>query len=204
MLEFQNISLVFEERSIFTNLNFQIKDGEKVLLKGRSGIGKSTIFNLILGFLFPQGGEILWNGRAYSPEVVREVRRSTTWLPQATNLFRDISAIEAIELAFQNKQNKNALPDRDSMFKLAQKYSLDLAILDKEVSTLSGGELQRIMLIASMLQNRKLTLMDEPASALDEATSDIIMHDIIKNTDTLLLISHNSKYDNLFSKIINL
>lgn len=205
MLEFKNIEIKFENKVLFQELNFTINSGDKVLLKGKSGIGKSTIFNLILGFMYPNQGVLYWNNQKYSPKIIKEVRNNTSWLPQNTNMFSNITTADMIKSLFKSKINTDKAPNDSEIIRYAEKYSLSTTdIYDKAINTLSGGENQRVFIIASLFLKRKLTLMDEPTSALDENISNIIMEDIISCTDTLILISHNSKYDAMFNKIIQL
>ncbi len=202
MLEFRNVSLIYDSKTIFSRLNFKIHSGEKILLKGPSGSGKSSILDLIMGFISPNEGELFWKLASYSQLQIQTIRRDLAWVPQNLKLFSSGSTISGIQSIFDNKLNKSNQPEISKIYTLAKELNLAEEQLRNDYTSLSGGESQRIAIICSLLLNRELSLMDEPTSALDNTTAQKAMKLILNNTKTLLCISHSSEFDNLFDWII--
>lgn len=204
MLECRNLSLRLNEQTIISRLNFRISSGEKILLKGPSGSGKTSILHLIMGFIPPTDGELIWKLADYNKLNISTIRRDIAWVPQNFSHLGSDSALTHIDNIFNYQINKASRPDLNYIRSIAELLDLTPEHLKKKFSQLSGGEAQRIAILTAILLNRELTLMDEPTSALDYRTADKAMNLIINSTKALICISHSSDFDKYFNRIINL
>ena len=204
MLECRNLSLRLNEQTIISRLNFRISSGEKILLKGPSGSGKTSILHLIMGFLPPTDGELIWKLADYNKLNISTIRRDIAWVPQNFSHLGSDSALTHIDNIFNYQINKASRPSLNYIRSIAELLDLTPEHLKKKFSQLSGGEAQRIAILTAILLNRELTLMDEPTSALDYRTADKAMNLIINSTKALICISHSSDFDKYFNRIINL
>ena len=204
MLECRNLSLRLNEQTIISRLNFRISSGEKILLKGPSGSGKTSIFHLIMGFIPPTDGELIWKLADYNKLNISTIRRDIAWVPQNFSHLGSDSALTHIDNIFNYQINKASRPSLNYIRSIAELLDLTPEHLKKKFSQLSGGEAQRIAILTAILLNRELTLMDEPTSALDYRTADKAMNLIINSTKALICISHSSDFDKYFNRIINL
>ena len=82
MIEFDNVVLNFNGKMVFSNLSFAVGQGDKVVVLGKSGLGKSSFFSLILGFVQPDGGKVLFDGVCVDEESVWDVRRKVSFIDQ--------------------------------------------------------------------------------------------------------------------------
>ena len=204
MLECRNLSLRLNEQTIISRLNFRISSGEKILLKGPSGSGKTSILHLIMGFIPPTDGELIWKLADYNKLNISTIRRDIAWVPQNFSHLGSDSALSHIDNIFNYQINKASRPSLNYIRSIAELLDLTPEHLKKKFSQLSGGEAQRIAILTAILLNRELTLMDEPTSALDYRTADKAMNLIINSTKALICISHSSDFDKYFNRIINL
>lgn len=204
MLECRNLSLRLNEQTIISRLNFRISSGEKILLKGPSGSGKTSILHLIMGFIPPTDGELIWKLADYNKLNISTIRRDIAWVPQNFSHLGSDSALTHIDNIFNYQINRASRPSLNYIRSIAELLDLTPEHLKKKFSQLSGGEAQRIAILTAILLNRELTLMDEPTSALDYRTADKAMNLIINSTKALICISHSSDFDKYFNRIINL
>lgn len=173
------------------SLSFLAMPGQVTSIEGQSGSGKSTLLDLIAGFLTPQTGTLTLDGRSLldlPPE-----RRPVSILFQTESLFEHLSAGRNIELGLPEKLSR---ADRDRRVAAAL---AEVGLAGKErqrASTLSGGEKQRVALARTLLRDRPVVLLDEPFSALDDATRLEVRDLVLRLTKThgwiTLLVSHHA------------
>lgn len=202
--QFQQVHKAFDQKVIFDSLDLVIKEGEHWLFKGPSGMGKTTLFNLILGFDQPDSGVISFEEQVFSTDVILSLRKKLAYVPQSIHLgqgtvysiFEDIMSFQAnMHLTNWINEFQDLLP----------KFGLDEATGDRDFNVLSGGEQRRIAIILSILLHRKIFLLDEPTVALDPKTKQKIIQYFSERSDiTLLVISHDSDWDNGHFLIFNL
>jgi peptide/nickel transport system ATP-binding protein len=172
VLEIKNLTFGYtKDKLLYKNFNLTLRVGEIVSIVGPSGIGKSTLFELIAGFLKPISGEI------------RKERFSQIFQDPYTSFHPTYKILNQIEDVCDTK-------DLDSFLK---EIDLDKELLFKYSHELSGGQLQRCSILRAMLMNPKLLLADEPTSALDNITSLKVMKLLIRYLDRvgILLITHD-------------
>ncbi len=165
-VEVESLSVHFDGRVVLDGFSLFLDAGEKVALTGRSGGGKSTLLKCLMGFVPVFQGGIRIFGESLNPASVWRLRRALAWVPQEPDLGGG-TAREALARPFEWRANRAHANEMDKIPALMERLLLNPSLLDKPVSTLSGGEKQRIALVGALLLDRPLLLLDEPASALD-------------------------------------
>lgn len=182
---------------VLENLNICIRKGEYVGFRGYSGVGKSTLFNLLLGFLQPTEGEIRIDDTALTPEVQASWLRKVGYVPQDVFIFQG-SLAENIALGCKEV-------NRERILRVLEQVSLGkwLQTLENGIDTqlgeaggrLSGGQKQRIGIARALYKNIDVLLLDEATSALDNKTESEVNETLVelKRTYerlTILSIAH--------------
>lgn len=210
MLQIKNVSKTFpnpygEANTIFKNLSLTINKGEFVSIIGSNGTGKSTLLNIISGFIKESQGEILLDGIDLTklPEHKRTQLISRVFQDPSLSTSPSMTVRENLSLAL-NKGNllnlKKCLRHKTKTLEdLLEDISLDLKkYLDVQVKYLSGGQRQALSLIMSSITNPKILLLDEHTAALDPKTSNEIIdltNQIVKEKNiTTLMVTHNLKH----------
>lgn len=181
MIKFQNVSLIYPtaERTILDKLNFEIGEGEFVLLIGETGIGKSSVLRLINGLVPHHTGGILAGSVEVGGISTRTVRPGQ--LAELIGIVGQnpingfVTDIVEDELAFSMEALN--LPE-ETMRKRIEEV-LDLLSLNqirnRKIATLSGGEQQRVAIAAAMVLHPKILVLDEPTSALDPVAAEEVL-----------------------------
>ncbi len=185
--EFDNICLARGNKNIFSNFSFAVNENDKILIQGKSGIGKTTFFRILLGFQNVDSGRVRVNGLEMNRENIRKIRSGIFYLSQDIDLrkekFKDI--FEEI-FSFNNVKYSDRLEQTLSLLDLSGK------IFDQNIKDLSGGERQRAGLLICFLLNRPVWLLDEPTSALDDDMKHRVADYILSREDnTVIIISHD-------------
>ncbi len=186
ILKVENLSYSFGKNKILKNINIYVNSQETVAIVGTSGVGKSTLFNLIAGILKKQDGKIFVEG---SEDYVGKV----SYMLQKDLLFEHKTIIENVILPLIINKIKKKIAIEEGYKILKQFHLEDYA--DKYPKQLSGGMRQRIALIRTYMFKRKIFLLDEAFSALDAITKRELHFwymDIAKNFKfTTILITHD-------------
>lgn len=194
-LVFKNVSFSYNrEQKTIDNLSFKIKSGEFIALVGKSGGGKTTIIDLILGLNTLQKGEILFDNIKQSKYDINTIRAKTGYVPQGAALFND--TIEnnikwSNNNASENTLKRICLETYSSEFieKLPEKYN---TIVGERGLKLSGGQLQRISLARALVKDPDIIILDEATSSLDTQSEKKIQKslDSIYRIKTIIVIAH--------------
>jgi putative ABC transport system ATP-binding protein len=178
MIELTNIWKRYSATEVLKGINFAIKEGEFVSIRGKSGVGKTTLLK-ITGFLEPPDkGEVRLLGRRI--HKLSDGERSSLRLNyigfvfQFFNLIPSLTVLENIELplalAGANKPER-----RQRASELLEYFDLT-SLAERFPESLSGGERQRIAVIRALTNNPKIILADEPASSLDDENSELLIN----------------------------
>ena len=195
-IKFNNVSFTYPNTDVevLKNLNFEIKKGDKIGIFGPSGIGKSTLFRLLLRFYDPNSGTISFNHIDLKDLSFNEIYQRIGMLEQETYLFDDT--------IFNNIAIAKEGASLDEVKKAAKKAGIANLIdtlpkgynteMGQMASRLSGGEKQRIGIARIMLACPDIIVMDEPTSALDVFHEKELLHTLkTEYSDaTWLIISH--------------
>ena len=184
----ENICKSYDDKKIIDNINFTLKKGEIVSFLGKSGVGKTTLFNILAGF------ENADNGNIFLKDIdITNKDKNISYMTQKHLLLPYLNVLDNICLSFKIKGiNKNIAYEK--AIPILKKFGLEKHI-DKYPSELSGGMKQRVSFIRAYLKNSDLMLFDEPFSALDSITKDNIYewfkHMIKCEQKTTIIITHD-------------
>ena len=198
-IQIKNLSFQYpnKERKILNKLNFEIKKGERIGIKGETGVGKSTLIDLLLGFLTPTEGQILIDNKNIHLNL-NKWRSLIGYVPQKINvingtikdniLFGSTDYSEEI----QNKKLQDSINISEFEQVIAGfKNGFDTIVGDKGLD-LSGGQLQRLAFARALFKDPDILILDESTNALDleiEKTFNNLIKN--KNEKTIIMISHN-------------
>jgi len=194
IIEFRNINLSFKSKTIFKDFNFIINSGEKIIVFGKSGTGKSTLLNLLLGFKQPESGEIFFKGEKITAQNIWDIRKQIAYVDQDVMMGEGhVQKIIAEYFSFAANSKIKFTPLE--LTELLERFDLEPVILTKDIGQLSGGEKQRLALVVALLLKRPVMVFDEVTSSLDPASKTIVIRELLKNSkSTLLIITHDEEW----------
>ncbi len=168
-LETRGLCKSYDGREIIKEINLHIKEGEIVSLLGVSGVGKTTLFNLLSGLEKPDAGDVLLNG-----EIITETTGHVSYMQQKDLMmpYKTILDNVALPLILKGKRKKEARREAQAYFE-----TFGLSGTQKQYPCqISGGMKQRASFLRAYLFSRELMLLDEPFSALDTITKSAMHH----------------------------
>jgi ABC-type bacteriocin/lantibiotic exporter with double-glycine peptidase domain len=208
-IQFKNISFQYDDLVVLNNFYMSINKGDFIGITGKSGKGKTTILNLLLGFLEPSKGEIIINNRSVSTLDLKHFWPLISYVRQQPFFIHD-SVIKNITFQEHNYE-KEKLDFALKNSGLKDFINQSPEGLDKMITengkNISGGQQQRIAIARALYKNADIILLDEPFNELDEASADILTQNF-KNMamagKTIVMITHDSKCLAYCNKIISL
>lgn len=186
-ITFDHVTFSYGTQTVLKKISLNLGKGSTYALIGKSGTGKSTLLNLLAGFIKPEGGNISVNG-----EEIRAPRKDISFLFQDLGLFPWQTVFEAVSMPLKllgrGEQAKLYVTGILKEMKLENH-------MDKYPHELSGGERQRTALARTLIAEPELLLMDEPTSALDAMTKEelqgLIIRELKKRRTTLIFVTHD-------------
>ena len=167
IVNFKNVTLSYGKRKILDNINLDIYPGEILGLLGPNGVGKSTLFNLLIGLIKPDSGQIFIDSTNVNdfPIYLRTRKFKIGYVPQYGGYFHDLTLIENFnaisEIVIKDKRK------RPSIIKdLIYKFDLD-NVKEIKAKFLSGGQRRKLVICLALLGDPKILLCDEIFAALD-------------------------------------
>lgn len=186
LLDFQNVSFGYERTPILEEVTFRVQQGEWIGIFGPNGGGKTTLLKLILGFLIPVTGQI-----------TRAPRTAISYVPQRLDFDRQfpISALEVVlggrlkDLPWYGHFSKD---DTEAAKEALNQVNL-LQTANQPFGTLSGGQLQRVLLARALVSKPQLLLLDEPMAGVDlEAQKRMFdLLEELRGKMTILMVTHD-------------
>lgn len=192
---FENVSFGYEKKQkILENISFSVKAGEVAAFVGKSGIGKTTIIDLLQGFYFPTRGRILIDGEDLKKLDLKAYRRQLAVVPQEVTLFND-TILKNILYGSPDKSAKDAeqaarlAHAAEFIESFPKKYK---QLVGRRGIKLSSGQKQRIAIARAILRNPKILILDEPTSALDAESEKYIKESFreLMRGRTTFIIAH--------------
>lgn len=204
MIEVKNLTKKFGNLLVLDNVSETIKDGEKIVIIGPSGGGKSTFLRCLNMLEPPTSGTILFDGTDItSPKTnINKIRQKMGMVFQHFNLFANKTVLQNLTHApvMLKLMNKNEAEEK--VFSLLERIGL----VDKAnelPSSLSGGQQQRIAIARSIMMNPEVILFDEPTSALDpEMVGEVLalMKDLANTGMTMICVTHEMGFAREFAQ----
>lgn len=192
-IEFKNISFSYDNsRLILDDININIKKNSQIGIIGKTGSGKSTVLDLILGLLNPNKGSINVDGISISSSI-KNWQKIIGYVPQ--NVFiLDENLKNNITLSFNEKFDETSYMNCKKLSQVDEflPSRRDQEFLGEQGSRLSGGQRQRIGIARALYRNPQIIIFDEATSALDLNTENQIIEDInkLKGYKTIIIVSH--------------
>lgn len=167
LLQARDVSVSHGARRVLEEISLSLDRGARVAIVGANGSGKSTLLRALLGLARLDRGEVLLGGAPVSSLARVEIARRVTLVLQDTHVEVPITVRELIELGrHPHRGTARASDDRARVEAAIARVDLG-ALADRDVRTLSGGELQRAHLARALAQDTPTLLLDEPTSSLD-------------------------------------
>ena len=197
LLRLEKISVYFGKRKILEDLNLSLNQGEILGLLGPNGVGKSTIFNIIIGLLRPNYGSVFIENKNVTQDPIfsRTKNYKIGYVPQHGGYFHDLTLrdnLRAIsEIVIEDKKLRD-----EKINLLISKFELE-PLQNIKAEFLSGGQKKRLVISLALLSNPKILLLDEPFAALDIMTIKNLQQIIVdlqtQNNISIILCDHQAR-----------
>lgn len=174
-----NIAKHYKGRTIFENISLKASQGQIIAIKGKSGVGKSTLLNIIAGLEVPSTGEVTLNRISFSGKSLSELSsirgKHIGYISQHNPMIPKLTVSEniTVPLLFDKSGDRKEVQQR--MTTLAEVLQIE-DLLHQKIEKLSGGELQRVGIIRALINKPQLIVADEPTASLDDETSELVLH----------------------------
>jgi ABC-type multidrug transport system fused ATPase/permease subunit len=206
-VRFNNVDFKYNGEPVLSNFGLQIECGDFLAISGASGQGKTTIINLLLGFLHPHKGEILINESMHATE--HRHWENISYIKQQTFLFHDTimkNIVMDLDMVPDNKLEDAV--SKAGLMDLVGHYPSGLhKIIMENGKNISGGQRQRIALARALYRDADLVILDEPFNELDERSEYALLEIFKKMAEAgkmIILVTHHSKSLSFCNKIISL
>ena len=184
LISIKNISIKYDDKIICENVNFQINQGDRIVLNGQNGCGKSSILKLLWG-----------DNIEYSGEIIKNNQLKISYIPQDTSfLYGSLT-----------EYSENHQID-ESLFKtILRKLDFSRTQLEKNIENLSAGQRKKVLISGSLCQQAHLYIWDEPLNYIDIFSRMQIEQLLLTFKPTLLFVEHDKQFqDNIATKIIQI
>lgn len=205
-IEFENVYMQYGENMVLHNISFVIKEGNKVTIAGKTGVGKTTIANILMRLYPIKSGKILIGGRNIQKIRIEDIRKNISYISQTPYILNDTLKNNIIlgDKTIKNEQIR-IVANEIGFEKVLDKFPNGLE--EKiEKNKLSYGQLQMIAFLRAILHKANIYIFDEPTSNIDLKTEDRIQKliDRIAKESTVIIIAHRKSTIENSDKIIYL
>ena len=166
MLEAKGLAKAYKKRRVVNGVTFSVSPGEIVGLLGPNGAGKTTSFNMIVGLVKPDEGEVVFEGKSIGNLPMHQrARRGIGYLTQEPSVFRKLTVEQNI-LAILETCTSDKLEQKARLKSLLEELDMT-ALARSKAYTLSGGEKRRLEITRALVTSPRMLLLDEPFSGID-------------------------------------
>ena len=200
MILVKDLSVERSNKKIFENVNLSLGSGKIILLKGKNGSGKTTLLKALLNLIEPSSGAIYWKGKLLKKNLYNFFNH-VTYIADRTSSLSKLSVKENIKIwkniflsNISNSQVENIL----------KTLKLDI-YLDKKVNSLSFGETKKLEFLRLIIENKKIWILDEPLSNLDNESIDVIaqtFEDHRSKEGSIIFSSHQESEINVSERVL--
>lgn len=197
IISIQNLHAAYKSNVVLKGVSLSVGENERWAVIGRNGTGKSTLIKAVASIIKPQSGKILINGRDILSYSARSRARQIAYVPQKTDGVIPYTVYDYIMLGRYSAMDLFAVASRKDHSIVKEAMALcDIAHLsDRIMSTLSGGELQRVLLAGAVAQKTPVLLLDEPTTYLDPAHERLFFHALSRVHDhqdlIVMMVTHD-------------
>ncbi|MDD6073829.1 MAG: ABC transporter ATP-binding protein [Clostridium sp.] len=195
-LEVRDLEFSYGNKKVFEKVHLDVRPGQIFCLVGPNGCGKTTLQHCLLGFLKPEKGSIRIDGRPLLSYSVRERAGYAAYVPQNHVCAFPYRALDVVAMGSIRGKGPFDLSLRGGE-RLAKKIMEQIGILElaeKEYTSLSGGELQMVLIARALCQQSDMLVLDEPTAHLDAARSQellFLLSELAKRGKTILIATHD-------------
>ena len=197
LLRLEKISVYFGKRKILEDLNLSLNQGEILGLLGPNGVGKSTIFNIIIGLLKPNYGSVIIENKNVTQDPIFSRTRNYKigYVPQHGGYFHDLTLRENLRAISEIVIEDRKLRD-EKINLLISRFELE-SLQNIKAEFLSGGQKKKLVISLALLSDPKILLLDEPFAALDIMTIKSLQQIIVdlqtNNNISIILCDHQAR-----------
>jgi heme exporter protein A len=190
MLIINDLSIERLDKKIFENINLSLTPGNITILKGKNGSGKTTLLKAILNLIEPSFGSIFWKGKLLKRNLY-DFYNHATYIADTTSSLRKLTIKDNVNIwkkFFISNIN-------DAQIETALKTLKLNNYLDKKVGTLSFGETKKLEFLRLIIENKKVWILDEPLSSLDEDSIELMkqtFEDHCSKEGSIIFSSHQN------------
>ena len=169
MILVKDLSIQRSDKKIFENINLSLSPGKIILLKGKNGSGKTTLLKAIINIIEPTSGAIFWKGKILNKNLY-DFYKNVTFISDRTSSLNKLTVQENINIwkkFFISKITKFQIENILKTLKLE-------VYLNQKVNSLSFGETKKLEFLRLIIEGKKIWILDEPLSSLDDESIDII------------------------------
>lgn len=192
MIEFHNISKIYHNNTIISDLNLSIEKGEFLTVIGSSGCGKTTLLKMINGLIKPEYGEVIVGDKNIENVDLIELRRHIGYCIQGSVLFPHMTVEENIAYVPRLLNKKKIKQIVNEWMDIV---GLNHELLERYPDELSGGQQQRVAIARALASSPHILLMDEPFGAVDSITRSQLQKEIKeihqKTKVTIIFVTHD-------------
>ena len=190
MIEIKNLCKKYGKKEVLKNINLTINDGDIYAFVGSNGAGKTTTIKSMLGILPFDSGDVLFDGKSIKSDAL-EIKKNLAYIPDNPDIYEHLTGFEY--LSFIADVYNTPSEKKNELIKL---YSKELEIdknLNDKIASYSHGMKQKIVIIAALIHDPKVIIMDEPFVGLDPVSTHKLkelMKDLTKNGKIIFFSTH--------------